>query len=144
VTPLRFKTGQLKTCPLALRNLVDVHHRFDERVSRWHARHAKFPDLRPQTALETRAVWTYKPTAAAAEPARRLGQLNPARNHLRSAAAGYPSVVMTATHSALRQPQKALSLATCIQVAAEHCDDGAIDFADALSGLLTVVQVAAA
>jgi hypothetical protein len=44
----------------------------------------------------------------------------------------------------LRQLQKALAITRCIRLAAEYGEDDALDFADALAGLLILIEGAAA
>ena len=44
----------------------------------------------------------------------------------------------------LRELQKALAVAKCIRLAAEYGEDDAFDIADALAGLLIVMDAAAA
>lgn len=44
----------------------------------------------------------------------------------------------------LRQLQKALAVATCIRIAADHCEPDQFDVADAVGGLLALLEAAAA
>lgn len=44
----------------------------------------------------------------------------------------------------LRELQKALAVARCIRLAAEYGEDEAVDIADALAGLLALIEGAAA
>jgi len=44
----------------------------------------------------------------------------------------------------LRQLQKALAVATCIRIAADHCEPDQFDVADAVGGLLALLETAAA
>jgi hypothetical protein len=44
----------------------------------------------------------------------------------------------------LRELQKALAVARCIRIAAEYAEDDALDLADALAGLLILMQRTAA
>jgi hypothetical protein len=44
----------------------------------------------------------------------------------------------------LRQLQRALAVATCIRIAADHCEPDQFDVADAVGGLLALLEAAGA
>jgi hypothetical protein len=62
----------------------------------------------------------------------------------RGKAQGLPQPAQLDAHALLRELQKTLAVTKCIRLAAEYGQDDALDIADAVAGLLVLIEGAAA